>query len=137
MTGTVASSSPVAVASAGFGRRFAALFIDCALSAGVAALFSRPDPPGLLSAGVFFVACTLFIGLFAQSPGMRLLGLACVRVSNCETSGGQLPAARIGVARAALRTVLLQLVVPAVITGADGRAWHDRAAGSVVVRVSR
>jgi uncharacterized RDD family membrane protein YckC len=118
-----APSEPLAVAS--FGRRLAALIVDCLLSVGVAALFSRPDPPGLLGAVVFFVSYTLFLGLFAQSPGMRLLGLRCVRT----TGDG-----RIGIPRAALRTALLQLVVPAVLTDSRGRAWHDRAAESAVVR---
>ncbi len=118
---------PESAAAVSFGRRLAALIVDCVLSVGVAALFSRPDPPGLLSAAVFFVAYTFFIGLFAQSPGMRLVGLRCVSASEGD---------RIGLPRAALRAALLQLVVPAVFTDSRGRAWHDRAADSVVLRVS-
>ena len=34
----------------------------------------------------------------------------------------------------ALRTALLLLLVPALITDRDGRGLHDRAAGTVVVR---
>jgi hypothetical protein len=39
----------------------------------------------------------------------------------------------LGVVRAALRTVLLLLLVPALIWDRDGRGLHDKAADSVVV----
>ncbi|MGH3428850.1 MAG: RDD family protein [Mycobacteriales bacterium] len=120
-----AVNDPATVRSAGFGRRLGALAIDCAACAGVAALFTRPDPPGLLSAAVFFVAYTGFVGIFAETLGMRLLGLRCIRFSG----GG-----RLGLFRAALRTMLLQLVVPALLINPEGRGLHDRAADSVVVR---
>jgi uncharacterized RDD family membrane protein YckC len=110
---------------AGFGRRFAALVIDCTLSALVAMLFTRPEPPKLWSAVVLFVAYTFFVGLFAQTPGMRLLGIGCVRVTDGTP---------IGLPRAALRALLLQLVFPAAVMDRHGRGWHDRAAGSVMVR---
>jgi len=35
---------------------------------------------------------------------------------------------------ALVRTLLLGLVIPAVVTDDDGRGLHDRAAGTVVVR---
>jgi uncharacterized RDD family membrane protein YckC len=35
---------------------------------------------------------------------------------------------------AALRTALLMLLIPALISDRDGRGLHDRAAGTVVVR---
>jgi len=121
-----APSEPLAVAS--FGRRLAALIVDCVLAAGVAALFSQPDPPGLLSALVFFLAYTFFTGLFAETIGMRLLGLQCLRWPD---------GARLGLLRAASRTLLLQLMVPALLVDAAGRGWHDRAVGSVVIRVPK
>ena len=39
-----------------------------------------------------------------------------------------------GLLRAAARTALLLLVVPAVVQDGDGRGLHDRAAGTVIVR---
>ncbi len=111
--------------AAGFGRRLAALAIDCVLAALVAALFTRPEPPKLVSALVFFVAHAFFVGFFGQTLGMRLLGIGCVRVADGRP---------IGIPRAALRAILLQLVLPAAVADSDGRGWHDRAAGSVMVR---
>ena len=40
----------------------------------------------------------------------------------------------IGLPRAALRTLLLCLLTPALIWDRDGRGLHDKAAGTVVVR---
>jgi uncharacterized RDD family membrane protein YckC len=110
---------------AGFGRRLAALAIDCVLSFGVALIFSRPLLPGIWSAIVLFAEYTFFVGFFAQTPGMRLLSIACVRLPD----GGP-----IGLWRAAVRAALLQLLVPAVVRDSNGRGWHDRAVQSVMVR---
>jgi len=40
----------------------------------------------------------------------------------------------VGVPRAVLRTALLALVLPALARDGDGRGWHDRASGTIVVR---
>lgn len=121
----------IAQEKASFGRKLGALAVDCLLAAGVAALFTRPAAPGLMSAAVFFAAYTLFIGFFGQTPGMRLFGLACLRFDDNDGP------VRLSIGRAALRTVLLQLAVPAVFQDARGRGWHDRAAGSIMVRYRR
>jgi uncharacterized RDD family membrane protein YckC len=110
---------------AGFGRRFAALVIDSVLSVLVATVFTYPAAPRLWSAVVLFVSYTFFTGVFTQTVGMRLLRIGVVRVRG----GGP-----IGIPRAALRAALLQLVLPAAILDRDGRGWHDKAAGSIVVR---
>ncbi|MDQ1677010.1 MAG: hypothetical protein QOC93_2154 [Actinomycetota bacterium] len=109
-----------------FGRRFAAVTVDWLLSLGVAVLIAQGwPPPGLLVSAMFFLEYTFFTGLYGQTPGMRLLGLACVRVDDGRP---------LGLPRAAQRALLLNLVVPAVIFDRDGRGLHDRAGGSVVVR---
>jgi uncharacterized RDD family membrane protein YckC len=111
--------------AAGFGRRLAALAVDGVLAALVAAVFTRPEPPGLWSSVVLVLSYTFFTGVYGQTPGMRLLGIGVVRVANGRP---------LGLPRAALRALLLQLLLPAVVMDADGRGWHDRAVGSVVVR---
>ena len=120
-----APSSTAAREPAGFGRRLAALIVDCVLAVLVAGAFTYPAAPRIWSAVVLFVSYTFFTGLFSQTIGMRLLRIGVVRVDG----GGP-----IGIPRAALRALLLQLFVPAVILDKDGRGWHDRAAGSIVVR---
>nr|MDT0658915.1 RDD family protein [Micromonospora sp. DSM 115978] len=105
-------------------RRFGALMIDWVLCLFVAMLFSDPLRDGWAPVLVLIAVYGFFIGLFGQTPGMRLTGLACVAYPD----GG-----RIGVLRALLRGVLLALVVPALIMDERRRGWHDRAAGSILV----
>jgi len=115
---------------AGFGRRLAALVIDWFVSLGVTLLVFREVSYG--SAASSFATLAVFAGevivftwLLAGSFGQLLLRLRVVRVD-----GG-----RLGLGRIIIRTVLLCLVIPAVIWDSSGRGLHDRAAGSMVVRV--
>lgn len=101
----------------------AAFVVDALLCALVAGLFTYPDPPGGWSTLVFLVAYTAFIGLFGESPGMRLLKIHCEGVADGRP---------IGLGRALLRTVLIILLVPALLIMSDGRRWHDKVAGSTV-----
>lgn len=107
------------------GRRFAALVVDGALSALVAGLFTRPEAPRQWSSVALIAEYVFFLGFFVQTPGMRLLGLRCVRLADGRP---------LGVPRALLRVALLFLVVPALVVDDGGRGAHDRAAGSVVRR---
>jgi uncharacterized RDD family membrane protein YckC len=117
-------------AVAGFGRRFAAVTVDWFLASFIAALFAGPDPLGPGSAyswivlGVWFVLTAVPVAAFGLTPGMAALG---IRVA-------PLHATLVGVPRAVVRTALLALVVPALVRDGDGRGWHDRAAGTIVVR---
>lgn len=106
-------------------RRIGALLIDGILSTLLALAIARP--PGFWSSVVLVAEYTVFTGLFAQTPGMRLAGLACVRVS---TNGP------LGLGRALVRAVLLQLLVPAVFLDSHRRGYHDKAADSIVVCTS-
>lgn len=100
--------------------------MDGILCALVAALFTGPhQPPGNWSLLVFVLVYPVFIGFFGQSPGLRLLGLRCEGIADGRP---------IGLGRAALRTVLIVVLVPALLTGADGRPWHDRTVGSIMLR---
>ena len=126
--GPAAVGVPSELHTASFGRRAAAFLVDGVLCAMVAGLFTYPDPPGGWSTLVFLVAYTLFIGLFAESPGMRLLRIRCEGVADGRP---------IGLFRALLRTALIILLVPALLTTADGRRWHDKVTGAIVLRTSR
>jgi uncharacterized RDD family membrane protein YckC len=121
----VSSQPPPATAELpSLARRFGALVIDWVLCLLVANFFGDPVRDGWLPVVVLIIEYGLFIGLFAQTPGMRLTRLACVSHSD----GG-----RIGLPRALLRGLLLCLVVPALIMDDERRGLHDRAAGSIVV----
>jgi uncharacterized RDD family membrane protein YckC len=119
------ASLPGSVASwpiASLQRRFGALMIDwllCLLITGFMGRFTSNWAPFVL-----IVEYAFFIGLFGQTPGMRLVRIACVSVSDGRP---------IGVWRAFVRGVLLAVLVPALVMDQQRRGWHDRAAGSVVI----
>ena len=104
------------------GRRLGALVIDWGIALLISAVLFDYDPLGNL--GAFAVLQIVSIATFAGSVGHLCLGLRGVPLS-----GGW-----IGVLRPAARTVLLCLVIPAVIFDSDQRGFHDRLAGTVLVR---
>jgi uncharacterized RDD family membrane protein YckC len=99
------------------------VLVDWLLCVMVASIFADPRRTAWPAPVVLIGEYAFFIGLFAQTPGMRLAKIRCVSVED----GG-----RLGLVRAALRGALLCLVVPALIM-TDGRGLHDRVAGSVVI----
>ena len=88
------------------------------------ARFFGPLPGSVWPSVVLIVEYAFFLGLFGQTPGMWAARIRCVPVGGTGV---------IGVPRAALRGLLLCLVVPALIMDAERRGLHDRAAGSVMV----
>jgi uncharacterized RDD family membrane protein YckC len=125
---TYPDSGPGAVA--GLGVRVLAFIVDGVLAnlvAGVASLGGwHPGPlRGWIVFSVFLATELVFVAAAGQTPGMRVVGAAVVRA----TDGGR---PRVG--WVAVRTVLLAFVLPALIVDTTGRAMHDRAAGTVMVR---
>jgi uncharacterized RDD family membrane protein YckC len=113
---------------AGIGTRLKAFVVDSLLSVAIALLSGfRPGHPGydVTVWGSFLAIELLFISTVGQTPGMRVAGAAVVRAAD---SG------RAKVWWVALRVVLLAFVLPALIVDVTGRAMHDRAAGTVMIR---
>ncbi|WP_407937832.1 RDD family protein [Micromonospora viridifaciens] len=110
------------------GRRFGALIIDWVLCLLVAGLFASPARDGWPPVVVLVVEYAVFLGLFAQTPGMYITRIRCLAWSD----GG-----RIGVLRALLRGLLLVLVVPALIMDGHRRGLHDRLSNSVIAPAPR
>ncbi|GAC1440736.1 MAG: RDD family protein [Mycobacteriales bacterium] len=115
----------------GFGPRLGAVLVDVLVAALIGALLNRfvrsPDfgTRQGASVGALLLIYTALLPTAGQTFGMRLLRLRVVRVAG----GGPL-----SVGAAFVRAVLVVLTVPALFTDRDGRGWHDRAVGSVVVR---
>jgi uncharacterized RDD family membrane protein YckC len=105
-----------------FGRRMVALAVDWVLSLLISHWIFGGHPLGPLA--VLAVEQLLLVGTLGSSVGHRLMGL------RVETVAGGYA----GPARAAVRAVLLCLVIPALIWDADQRGLHDKAAGTVLVR---
>ncbi|TFB51354.1 RDD family protein [Cryobacterium tagatosivorans] len=108
------------------GRRIAALAIDWALAYAASALFFSADGfvNGFATTGLFVALQILFIPTIGGSVGHRLVGLYVVPLA-----GGW-----VGPWRPIVRSVLLGLVVPALVWDSDQRGFHDKVAGTVLVR---
>ena len=112
-----------------FLRRFGALLVDWVLCQLFLVLVLRVDTtvgglPALAPVGVFAVYTTLLVALTGGATvGHRLFGL---QVWQVRTGSFLL--------QVAVRTVLICLVVPAVLTASDGRGFHDVWAGTRIVR---
>jgi uncharacterized RDD family membrane protein YckC len=118
-------------------RRLIALIVDWLLCEIVASgivghsLFTGATSPRYESAqfltlALFIVEVYLLTAVSGLTVGKRLLGIRVIR-----TDGS-----RPGFKWAALRTLLLLFVVPACLTDRDQRGLHDRAADTIVVRLS-
>lgn len=134
---------PVAGAGsvAGLGARAGAFAIDALLCGLVARLFfpvrdlqTPQTSTGLAPLVALALLYVIGLSLVGQTAGMRMLRLRVVPL-RADTRSRVGPAAP-RLVPVALRTALLLLLVPAVITDRDGRGLHDRAAGTVVVRAA-
>jgi uncharacterized RDD family membrane protein YckC len=119
---------PVEGHVAGFGRRLVALVIDWLAATGVSLLVFRDVAYGSVESSfavlaLFALEVIVLTWLMGASFGQRLLGLGVVRTDGTRLTLG----------RAALRTLLLCLVIPAVVVDPLGRGLHDRAVDSVVI----
>ena len=114
---------------AGAGRRFLAFALDAVAANLMAALFI-PDPAsprrGLLLMALFCLQYLVLGSLTGQTLGMRAVGIRILLLARRSGPPGFLPVA--------LRTALLALLIPALVTDRDARGLHDQAAGTVVVR---
>ncbi|MFF1871859.1 RDD family protein [Streptomyces sp. CB03911] len=113
---------------AGPGRRIGALFVDGWLVALIAyGLVSRGDQAqaNLWTTPIFFVVTVLLLATTGTTMGKRLFGLRVVRLDGRRAS----------IPQVMLRTVLLCLAVPALVWDRDTRGLHDKAVGTVEVRI--
>ncbi len=110
------------------GRRVAALAIDWALASALSLAFFATGPwqtNGFVTLGVFAGIQLLFLWVVNGGIGHLVLGMRVVPLNPGRLAWWQ----------PVVRTVLLALFVPAVIMDADQRGLHDRAAGTLLVRV--
>lgn len=104
------------------GRRIGGIAIDWAIATGLSLLFFHHDSWATLV--VFVVMQALFIPTLGGSIGHRLVGLRVVPMR-----GGW-----VGPWRPLLRSLLLAIVIPAVVWDSDQRGFHDKIAGTILLR---
>lgn len=104
------------------GRRFGGLFIDLAIAMVISWAFF--DYNGWASTLVFVLMQVVLITLISGSIGHRVVGL---RVITLTGSGP-------GFWRPIVRSALLGLAIPAMVWDSDQRGFHDKVAGTVLIR---
>lgn len=115
-------SGPRSVARVG--RRALAIIVDWALAALPAYLLIGGPHPEWWNTAIFALMQIVFIPTIGGSIGHRILGLRVVPLS-----GGW-----VGLWRPIVRTVLLCLVIPVLVWDSDQRGFHDKIAGTVLIR---
>ena len=113
---------------AGVARRLGSLMIDWVMAALIAlAVLGDKNQASVqyLTLAIFAGEIWLLTALTGFTVGKRLLGMRVVRLD------GQ----PVGFFRSLIRTVLFLLVVPPLVLDADLRGLHDKAAGTIVIRV--
>lgn len=100
----------------------AAIAIDWGVAVLISFAFFHYDAWATLA--VFALMQIVFIPTIGGSIGHRILGLRVVPLN-----GGW-----VGPWRPALRTVLLAIVIPALVWDSDQRGFHDKVAGTVLIR---
>ena len=109
------------------GRRIAALAIDWALAIGVGYGLYGSDFvyfSGFATMLIFVVMQIVLIPIMGGSVGHRLLGMRLITLTGTH----------VGLWRPVVRTLLLSIVVPALVWDSDQRGFHDKVAGTVLIR---
>lgn len=106
------------------GRRFAAIFIDWGLAALPAYLLIGGVYASWWNFLIYALIQIVFIPTIGGSIGHRLMGLRVVPIA-----GGW-----VGLWRPVVRTVLICLVIPVLVWDSDQRGFHDKIAGTVLIR---
>lgn len=142
---------------AGGWLRVLALLIDWFLAMAIAFLFVGPKEEVVVNGHVFsafevtaqamaipqfiiwFVVGLVAVALFGFTPGQFVAGTRVARVDlgperGAAEAAGTEPRAAVGVIRSLVRQLLIPFVVPALINDYNGRAMHDRATGTAVLR---
>lgn len=106
------------------GRRALAILIDWAIAMVLGNFFASGPAVSLMTTLVFVIMQIIFIPTIGGSIGHRILGLRVVPLV-----GGW-----VGIWRPIVRTLLLALVIPVLVWDSDQRGFHDKIAGTVLIR---
>lgn len=109
--------------AASYPRRIGAVFVDWFIASGIGMMIDANNQ--WLVLGIFVVMHFALLWLFATTLGKLLFRIQVVQV------GG----APVKLYQAAIRAVLLGLVIPIVVIDRDGRGLHDKLAGTVEIHM--
>ncbi|MCS3428308.1 RDD family protein [Leucobacter aridicollis] len=106
------------------GRRLVAICIDWALASLPAYLLIGGPQAMWWHSLIFMLMQIVFVPTIGGSLGHRIVGLQVVPLA-----GGW-----VGIWRPIVRAVLVTLVIPALVWDSDQRGFHDKIAGTVLIR---
>ncbi len=106
------------------GRRLLAICIDWALASLPAYLLIGGPQAMWWHSLIFMLMQIVFVPTIGGSLGHRIVGLQVVPLA-----GGW-----VGIWRPVVRAVLVTLVIPALVWDSDQRGFHDKIAGTVLIR---
>lgn len=108
------------------GRRLAAIFIDWGMALLIALLLAPygSSAHSMITLGIWALMQIVLIPTIGGTIGHRLCGMYVVPLA-----GGW-----IGLWRPIVRTVILGVVIPALVWDSDQRGFHDKVAGTVLIR---
>ncbi|QIM18490.1 RDD family protein [Leucobacter coleopterorum] len=106
------------------GRRIFAILIDWGIALLIGNLIASGSATSWATLIVFALMQMIFIPTIGGSIGHRILGL---RVA--PLTGGW-----VGFWRPIVRTLLLVIVIPVLVWDSDQRGFHDKIAGTVLIR---
>jgi len=104
------------------GRRLLGVTLDWGLAVAASVIFFDYNP--VATSVIFVLLQLIFIPTLGGSIGHRIVGLRVVPVM----SGW------VGPWRGLVRSVLLGIVLPALVWDSDQRGFHDKIAGTVLIR---
>lgn len=110
------------------GRRILAIAIDWGIAMILTIPYREtltPNTQSLVTLLIFAAMQCLFIPTIGGSIGHRIMGLRIIRLG-----GGW-----VGVWKPIVRTLLILLVIPVLVWDSDQRGFHDKVAGTALVRV--
>lgn len=135
----LAESGPGSMA--GGWHRVLALLVDWLLGAGLSLLFVPygSGSMGITVLTIWFVIGVVTVTFFGFTPGQFATGIRVARVDygpdrTADEIVGRQPVAAVGIVRAVARQILIVFIVPALMNDYNGRALHDRATGTAIIR---
>lgn len=111
--------------AAPLGRRLGGFVLDIVFAAFIGSMLPQQYFPAESAGTVVWLIITVCpVAIWGFTPGMTISRIGVVRLDGKPM---------VGLPKAFIRGLLTLALIPALIWDFDGRAWHDRLSGTIVV----